>query len=1387
MTHAPDSTPRRPRPANPQEFHCAQNATFRYNIFNPFFVKEVFMLADLHLGSYQIMEQIGVGGMATVYRARQPSMDRIVAIKVIQGGLTDPAAIQRFQREARLVARLEHPHILPVYDFDAAHDPPYIVMRCLDGGTLEAVLERGPLPPIDAAVLMRQVCAGLDYAHRQGVIHRDVKPSNILIDQDGNAFVSDFGIARSAEGSASLRLTQEGMVLGSVEYMSPEQVMGRRDIDPRSDLYSLGVLLFQMLSGHLPYESDPPLGVLAMHLNAPIPSLHELCPHLPPEIDAVIQKALAKSRDDRYTSAVVLSASLDAALGLAAGSAREGAYLRELAGAPAPGGEAGLARGGGVAHAAAPVTEHNRPIVAMYVNAAEYAEMIEAAADREEAHRASLALWERFLRIVEEAGGLALAHSESDLLAVWGANPALLPGREPASSREDDAERAVLAALDMQSTMREATSAATAGVDSGSDDLPLNIGIHSGLALISPLAQPNARTGAYAVTGATISLSNRLMQAAYGCILITHEVYRQVRGVFEVQPDLPLRVRGRAEGVPTYRVSAAKPRAFRPSTRGVEGVETRLVGRETELRRLQHAFLNAVEDGETQVVTLTGEAGVGKSRLLDAFDQWCELRPEMYFLFRGRASGMPNRPYALLRSLVAFRCGIREDDPPAAVIEKLEAGINRIDGPATPPELADPALAARIGYLCGYPLAESPHIRPLLADPGQLALQARQALLTLFLSLARAGIVLMELDDLHLADDASLDLFNEIFAACAASTARDAGCRCHLTAACAARPALFSRRPDWGRDPSIHSRVDLLPLDRRESRELVREILKKLPEVPRPLRDLLVDRAEGNPYYLEELVKMLIDDRVIVPESDALWRVEETRLVALKAPPSLAALIETRLDTLLAPERLALLRAAVFGRVFYSGALQAMDGAEVRAHGTAAHIADLPGVLSGLARRQFIHAHETSTLAGSAEYVFDQSLLRDVVYDLLLDRQRKLYHRAAADWLSSLQGGDAFLSQIAEHYEQAGAWEDAALALEQAGARAFRRGLFREAEALYERGLSALVSDEPSLRLDLLLGLGEAANGRGDLPRALPALEEALALARAQGAPSTEARACCLLGAAETTRGNYPTALAYFDLALPLARKKGERRVLANVLYGLADTCFRAGAYDRAMAAAQECRELARRLGDDVLLATAINRIATVHEMRHETEKALPLLQEGLALARRTGHRRLEMALLINMGVYHFVQNAFEPALQAWETSMPIARESGDLFAQTINAANLAVAYARLGPLDNVMPLVRESLQSARQMRSQTGLLRALLGAAELRLAQGDAPGGLALLGLARWHPAAAADHIWGADQGLRYWQARLGLDPVETAALAEQGRALDLDQEVRALLPAAA
>lgn len=255
------------------------------------------------LGPYEIIEEIGKGGMATVYRAYQPSVGRFVAIKLIHRAVAnDERALERFRREARLIARLEHPHLLPLYDYDDLHEPPYIVMRYLEGGSLREVLEQGRLPLVDISFLMRQMGSVLDYAHRQGIIHRDIKPSNIMVDEDGHGFLMDFGIARLT-ASSSEGLTQTGFAVGTPGYMAPEQGMGLENIDYRADIYSLGVLVHQMLTGQMPYRATTPMAIVMKHINDPVPSARETDPSIPENLDRAVMRAMAKRPEDRFASA----------------------------------------------------------------------------------------------------------------------------------------------------------------------------------------------------------------------------------------------------------------------------------------------------------------------------------------------------------------------------------------------------------------------------------------------------------------------------------------------------------------------------------------------------------------------------------------------------------------------------------------------------------------------------------------------------------------------------------------------------------------------------------------------------------------------------------------------------------------------------------------------------------------------------------------------------------------------------------------------------------------------------------------------------------------------------------------------------------------------------
>ncbi|HET8630767.1 MAG TPA: tetratricopeptide repeat protein [Thermomicrobiales bacterium] len=267
------------------------------------------------IGPYEIRGLLGRGGMSTVYRAYQPALDREVAVKVLTGShAADPIFRERFRREARAVARLRHPNILAVYDSGEAGGEPYLVSELIEGGTLQRHLGR-PLDPRDVARLARQIGAALDYAHGQGLIHRDVKPANIFVDGP-RAVLGDFGIVKASVPGWTA-LTQTGFGVGTPEYMAPEQALNE-PLDGRADLYALGAVLYEALAGTPPYLGDTPLQVIEGHLQGRLPRATERNPALAPEVEAVLARALARQPADRYPTGAALADALDAAVAAAA-------------------------------------------------------------------------------------------------------------------------------------------------------------------------------------------------------------------------------------------------------------------------------------------------------------------------------------------------------------------------------------------------------------------------------------------------------------------------------------------------------------------------------------------------------------------------------------------------------------------------------------------------------------------------------------------------------------------------------------------------------------------------------------------------------------------------------------------------------------------------------------------------------------------------------------------------------------------------------------------------------------------------------------------------------------------------------------------------------------
>ncbi|MGH7567168.1 MAG: ATP-binding protein, partial [Gemmatimonadota bacterium] len=733
-----------------------------------------------------------------------------------------------------------------------------------------------------------------------------------------------------------------------------------------------------------------------------------------------------------------------------------------------------------------PQEEARRQVTILFADVSGFTTLAESR-DAEELSEAMNELWRWVDGAILEHGGTIDKHMGDAVMALWGASGA----------REDDPERAISAALAMQ---REID-----GLELAGRPVRVRVGINTGMVLVGRVGSRGESTA----VGDAVNVASRLEEmAAPGAILVSHDTYRHVRGVFDVREEEPVVVRGRGEPVRVYTVLAAKRRAFRLSTRGVEGIETRMIGRESELNALLEMLDETIEEREPRVVTVFGEAGLGKSRLMFEFSSAVELRPERVWMFAGRAhQEMPALQFALVRDLFASRFGIQESDPADVKRSKFESGMEIFLGAGEESRM----MAHFVGQLIGFDFSASPFVKPMLENPRQILDRALRYAAEFMRRVTNKLPAVVLLEDIHWADHGSLDFVDQVTRACAGA---------RLFVLCLARPSLLERRPSWGEGMAHHERIDLRPLTKRQSRQLVEEILKQSESVPEVLREVVVGSAEGNPFYLEELIKMLIDQGVIQPDPGK-WRIDARRLVEVRVPPTLTGIIQARLDRLSRWERVVLQRASIVGREFWSEAIDRMGEEPKEAVGQA---------LESLRGKELVYRHESSQFEGDAEFTFKHALLRDVTYESVLRRDRVGWHRAVAEWLVERSGdeGDRFAAVIADHFERAGVpgeaaeWygraarhEHAAYAHETA-IEYFRRAIDFASEA-------QAVSGEPGRgrRIEWYRGTAEALGLLARFDEAIDAFERMRAAAAAAGDKVAEARAWNGRAFIEQRKGDY--------------------------------------------------------------------------------------------------------------------------------------------------------------------------------------------------------------------------------------------------------------------------
>jgi len=1007
--------------------------------------------------------------------------------------------------------------------------------------------------------------------------------------------------------------------------------------------------------------------------------------------------------------------------------------------------------------------------------------------DAEDVARIMNELWTVVDQVILDHGGWIDKHIGDAVMAVWGAE----------SAREDDPERAVRAALAMQAAVAAFSVTGPAARATAPGQMALRVGVNTGPAL---LGQVGTR-GEFTAIGDAINLASRLERLCpVGEVLIAHDTYRHIRGIFDVQPRERFDIKNRVEPVQTYVVLQAKPRAFRMATRGVEGIETRMIGREVELSALQAAYRDVMARGEARVVTVIGEAGVGKSRLLYEFENWLELRPETVLFFKGRATpNMQNVPYSLFRDLFANRFEIFDSDSAAVALEKFRRGM---DGTLA----AD--LADVVGHWLGFDFSSSAAVQQLLGGAG-LSETARAFLVRYFRALcapwpgssdadssfpnssAREGKqspIFVLLEDIHWADDSSLDL-----AAYLAAAMPQAG----LLMVAVTRASLFERRPGWGHGPALQQ-VVLRPLPAAASRALVDEILQRADEVPDSLRDLIVAGAEGNPFYLEELVKMLLEQGVIERGEEAagaqgpgsreepsspepgtwplvpVWRVRADKLATLQVPPTLTALLQARLDGLPPLEREVLQRASVIGRIFWDDAVAELMDSDRR---------QVIPTLEAVRGRELIFRRETSAFAAAAEYIFKHALLRDVTYETVLLKRRVQYHDRAARWLENHAGDrlGEYLSLIAEHYSQAGQRQRAASLLQKSGEEALLTGAFAAARRALERALAlrqaAGETDGPAVTATLI-GLGRACNSLGDLTAATAALERGLAGARAAQDNGAEAEALAALAAVNADRGDYGRARDLVAAALPLGRALGGQRLIL-VLQRAASVLWVMGDLAAAEGMATEALRASRAGGDLVGELSALYMLGNIYTDRRELERAVETFETVLGLARRANHLSHEAKSLVNLGNIAYLRGDYAAARQYGQSARSRFQELGQQRSVIVSLGNLSQADLKLGDLAAARRGAREALALARSLGAQPWVLWAVFLFGQILAETGDGSRALAFFGLARAHPAVDNQVRVEIDEEI----ARLAMPVGEVEAGLAAGAGLDLAIVVEEIL----
>ena len=946
---------------------------------------------------FVIEKLVGSGGMGEVFRAKDRLSGEKVAIKVLFASMKRDR--ERFKQEALILADVLHPRIVRYVAHGVTEgDRPYLAMEWLEGEDLGERLERKGLSLRESVTLARRVAEGLGALHDRGVVHRDVKPSNVFILENDveRAKILDLGVARLLGNSRPS--TRSGVMVGTPGYMAPEQARGSREIDARADVFALGCVFYECIAGRPAFVGENIASLLAKILIETPSTLQELGLNVPRALDELVMRMLAKHPGQRPANGAAIQAELEAFAAITDSPAQRASApaIRALT--------AGERRLVCVVMSSVPPFDAEDGVDSPFVPTDSGSETLAAQFDPR--------------TLVASFG------AEAEVLAD-GTIVATLAGMGGAS---DQAAQAARCALALRSLLIDASVVLATGLATVTGKNAVGEVLERAAALLA-----SAKARAKSIGDETLAGQSPVFldETTAGLLDMGFDVGGDERGLF---------IRGLRERDTKARTLLGKPTPF--------------VGRDRELATLEAIFEECAEEPVARAILVTGFPGAGKSRLVAEMLRLLNRRHGVeVWLARGDAMSQGS-PFALVARLIRRGAGITGGEPLVVRQQKLRARVSR-----NVPEEDVSRVTEFLGEIASIPWndAESIQLRAARHDPTLMGDQMRRAFCDLVLAETGAAPFVLILEDLHWGDLPSVNLLD--------AALRAANERSFMVLA-VARGEVHDAFPQLWAQRSLQE-VRLGPLVRRAGEKLVRDVLGEdlaATEVAR-----LLDRAAGNVFYLEELIRAFAEGtgrvaRASMPPPGTVPPPPTSSVTALNEtwalPTTVLAMVEARLQRLDPMARRVMRAASVFGEAFWRGGVLALTGGQYKG-------AEIDDWLGELTRREIVQRREVSRFEMDAEYTFRHAIVRDAAYQMLTPEDQQLGHRLAAEWLVA-QGEDDSM-RLGEHFERGGVRGRAAAYYAQAALVALEGNDFEQAKIRADRAIQAGATGRDLGRLQLVL------------------------------------------------------------------------------------------------------------------------------------------------------------------------------------------------------------------------------------------------------------------------------------------------------------------------------